>query len=193
MRGPSFVTMSSDEGRFQATLTNDLDEAVVVGVHAVSSSDKLTIDDAEPVRVEPGQRRTVTMRATSSGIGVWPVTLKIVNADGETIGEPESMRLRSSHVSQFIWAVIGVGTLVLVIAIVIRTRGKVRDRFGRHPGPGQPTGDQEAGDQEADSATGSAGADQTGGETPVDGAPASGAGTSGTTADDPAAGTTADD
>ncbi|MFT4011015.1 MAG: DUF6049 family protein [Nocardioidaceae bacterium] len=163
VRGPSFVTMSSDEGRFQATVTNDLDEAVVVGVHAVTSSDKLTIDDAEPVRVEPGQRRTVTMRATSSGIGVWPVTLKIVNADGEAIGEPESMRLRSSHVSQFIWAIIGVGTLVLVIAIVIRTRGKVRDRFGHHPGPEQAATDGEpgAGAPQADPPT-----DETAGDAP---------------------------
>jgi len=60
------------------------------------------------------------------------VQLQPVNAEGTPVGEPTELKVRSSHVGQYIWAVLGAGTLVLVILIVVRVRRKVKARQSTH-------------------------------------------------------------
>jgi len=133
--GPSFVTMSSEDGPFQVTVTNGLDQPVTVGVRARAIGTRtISFPSPDPITIPGGQRRSVRMHANSSRIGVWPVVLEPVNVEGTALGESTELKIRSSHVGQFIWGVLGVGTAVLVVAIVIRVRRKVRTRRAT-PGP----------------------------------------------------------
>ena len=72
------------------------------------------------------------LHANASRIGVWPVELQPVNADGTPLGSSAEFKIRSSHVGQYIWAVLGGGTLLLVILIVIRVGRKVKARQSTH-------------------------------------------------------------
>jgi hypothetical protein len=131
--GPAFVTMSSEDGPFQVTLTNGLDQPVTVGVRARAiGTDKLTIPSPEPVTIGPGKRQSVRMHANSNRIGIWTVVLEPVNADDEPLGSTTEFKVRSSHVGQFIWGVLGAGGLVLLVAIFFRVRRKVRARQRTH-------------------------------------------------------------
>jgi hypothetical protein len=131
--GPSFVTMSSEQGPFQLTVTNDLDQPIEVGVQARAlGTNQVTIPSSEPLRVPAGERRAVPMEANSKGVGVWPVNLRPVTADGTAFGRSTELTIRSTHVGQVIWAVLGAGTLLLVVAIGLRVRRRVKVRQTTH-------------------------------------------------------------
>jgi hypothetical protein len=131
--GPTFVTMTSEDGPFQVSLSNGLDQPVAVGVRARAvGTDQIQIDPIEAVELAPGGRRTVRMHANSSRTGVWPIVLQPVNADGDPLGAASQVKIRSSHVGQVIWAVLGIGSLVLLVAIILRIRRKVRIRQATH-------------------------------------------------------------
>ncbi len=131
--GPAFVTMSSEDGPFQVTIRNGLDQPVTVAVRANAiGTDRLRIPSPEPITLEPGQRHPFRMHANSSTVGIWPVVLQPVNVDGTPLGASIEMKVRSSHVGQFIWGVLGGGTLLLFVLIVFRVRRKVRARQSTH-------------------------------------------------------------
>lgn len=133
--GPSFVTMSGEDGRFPVTITNGLDQPVTVGVRArVTSTDQLRVPELAPVTIPPGQRRTAPMHANSSSIGLWPVELEPVTLDGDPLGTSTEFKVRSSHVGQYIWGILGGGLLVLLVLIGFRVRRRVRARQAT-PGP----------------------------------------------------------
>ncbi|HET7734943.1 MAG TPA: DUF6049 family protein [Nocardioidaceae bacterium] len=134
LSGPTFVTMSSENGEFQVTILNDLDEPVLVGVEARVETGEITIPPSEPITIPAGQRRSVRLKASTSRIGVWPVSLEPVNSEGDRISTGEALNVRSSHVGQFVWGSLGVGTLVLLVLIFFRVRRKVRQRQAT-PGP----------------------------------------------------------
>jgi hypothetical protein len=130
---PAFVTMSSEDGPFQITVANGLDQPVTVGVRGRAiGTTKLTIPPLPPITIPAGARRSIRMHANSSRIGVWRVVLEPVNADGVALGSSTELRVRSSHVGQYIWAILGIGSLVLVVAIALRVRRKVRARQATH-------------------------------------------------------------
>ncbi len=126
IEGPSFVTMSSEEGTFAITLVNDLEEPVTVGVRAVTRSSQLKIPSPEPISLGPGQRASVRLRANASDIGVHSVILVPTNGDGQTLGSPARFNVRASEVGQVIWAVMGVGAAVLFLAIAVRLVNRLR-------------------------------------------------------------------
>lgn len=134
LSGPTFVTMSSEDGEFQVTILNELAEPVLVGVEAQVDTGEITIPPSEPITIPAGQRRSVRLKASTSRIGVWPVSLEPVNAEGDRISDGADLNVRSSHVGQFVWGSLGVGTLVLLVLIVFRVRRKVRQRQAT-PGP----------------------------------------------------------
>lgn len=135
LSGPSFVTMSSENGEFQVTVTNELDEPVTVGISAYApGTDEITIPTTEPITIPAGQRRSVRMQANSERIGLWPVVLQAVTAEGDPLGDSEGLNIRSSHVGMVVWSVLGAGTVVLLVLIFFRVRRKVRARQAT-PGP----------------------------------------------------------
>lgn len=126
--GPSFVTMSSEEGTFAVTVINDLQEPVTVGITAETGSDDLVIDSPEPVSLNAGQRATVRLRATSTNIGVHSVTLVPTTIEGASIGNETRFSVRSSQVGLVIWIIIGIGGAVLLVASGMRIIKRVRAR-----------------------------------------------------------------
>ncbi len=132
IEGPPFVILSSDSGTFQVTIINKLDAAVKVGVRAFTGGRELRIDDGPPVALGPGQRASVRLRATATGIGVHAVTLMPVTTLGQPLGRSVEFNVRSSQVGLVIWAIMGIGGAVLFIAIAIRVSRRVARRKKTH-------------------------------------------------------------
>jgi len=150
IEGPSFVTLSSGEGTFAITLVNDLDQPVTVGVQATTGTTELEIPSPDPVSLGPGQRASVRLRATANDIGVHAVSLVPTNRNGATLGNATRFNVRSSQVGLVIWAVMGVGALILFGAIAVRlvrrfrTHRRSGDRLDPSSGPTGPPAQEPA-------------------------------------------------
>ncbi len=134
LRTQSFVTMSSDTGSFQVTLINGLDQVVTAGVRAAVADRRLTVEAPPPVRVPPGERRTIRVEVRATDIGVHRVAVVPVNADGIPTGPRTTFDVRSSNVGLIIWVIMGAGLAVLLVAVVVRVTRRVRRRRAT-PGP----------------------------------------------------------
>ena len=136
INGPPFVTMSSEEGTFQVTIVNGLQEPVTVGigadVRADNGSGDLVIPSSDPVSLGPGQRASVRLRATAKDIGVHSVTLVPTSPSGEPLGSVTKLNVRSSQVGLVIWVVMGLGATVLFFASGIRIVRRIRARKAAH-------------------------------------------------------------
>ena len=137
--GPSFVTMSSDQGNFQVTVVNGLDEPVTVGIEAQtqggsgqSAKSGLSIDRVDPINLGPDQRGSVRLHATARGIGVHSVILSPVTADGRPLGDSMQVSLRASQVGLVIWVIMGVGAAFLFVTAAVRVVRRVRIRKATH-------------------------------------------------------------
>jgi hypothetical protein len=126
--GPSFVTMSSEEGTFAITLVNGLEQPVTVGVEAHTGSPGLTISSPDPVTIGPGQRASVRLHASAHDIGVHSVTLLPTNAHGVPVAAGTQFNVRSSQVGLVIWIIMGVGAGALLLASAFRIVRRVRRR-----------------------------------------------------------------
>lgn len=132
VRGPSFVTMSSESGTFQVTVVNGLDEPVTVGLRATVPGGDLTLSTPEPMELAPQSRGAVRIDASSSDIGVHLVTLQPVSTEGTPLGQPTTVSIRSSRVGLILWIVMAIGGTALFVAIVLRIWRRVRRRRRTH-------------------------------------------------------------
>jgi len=128
--GPSFVTLSSQEGSIAVTVVNGLQQPVTVGVKAYTGSPDLSISSPDPVSLGPGQRASVRLHASASDIGVHSVTLLPVNGRGVPVSSGIRFSVRSSQVGLVIWIIMGVGAGVLLLASASRIVRRVRRRNG---------------------------------------------------------------
>lgn len=129
--GTDFVTLSGGEGVLTASLVNDLEQPVTVGIRAFTEDPGVTITAPDPVRIGPGERVAVRLHAEASTIGVHEVLLTPVTEGGRLVGDPLSFNLRTSQVGRLIWYIlIGVGAL-LAVAIVLRIAHRVRSHRWR--------------------------------------------------------------
>jgi hypothetical protein len=142
--GPSFVTMSSEEGTFAVTVVNDLEEPVTVGIRAETAGAGLQIDTPDPVSLGPGQRASVRMNARSQRIGVYSVTLRPETLSGRPLGSSTKFSVRSSQVGLVIWIIIGIGGVVFVVAVGVRIYRRVTRRRSARPDEEPPTSDETA-------------------------------------------------
>lgn len=129
--GTDFVTLSGGEGVLTASLVNDLEQPVTVGVRASTADPGVRISAPRPLRIGPGERVAVRLQANASTVGVHRVTLTPVTTEGRAVGEPQSFNLRTSQVGRLIWYIlVGVGAL-LAVAIVLRIAHRVRSHRWR--------------------------------------------------------------
>lgn len=136
IEAPNGVTLSGTSGGFNVSVRNDLDEPVTVTVEATADSGA-RIEVANPIRLAAHSRTSVPIDASMSRTGVHNVTLRLVDADGASIGAEDTLPLRTGQAGVVIWAIIGSGVAILFVAIAIRL---VR-RFRRRGQPdGQPDG-----------------------------------------------------
>jgi hypothetical protein len=134
VRGPAFVTMSSESGTFQVTIVNGLNQRVTVGLRASVPGDDFQLSTPEPVELAPHSRGAMRIDASSTDIGVHLVTLQPVSREGTPLGQPTQVSIRSSRVGRILWIVMIVGGTALFAAIVLRIWRRVRHR-GRTHGP----------------------------------------------------------
>ena len=128
---PPGVTLSSDSGDFVATITNRLDEPVTVSVLA-RTDNGIEISPPAPVELAANSRTSVLLQARTSEASVHNVTLLLTDADGTPLGSSDQLPIRSAQVSNVIWVIIGVGVLLLFVAILLRLVRRIR---GRHEDP----------------------------------------------------------
>jgi len=137
VRGPSFVTMSSETGRFPITIVNGLDEPVTVGLRTSVSGGSLDVVTPDPVELPAGGRQAMRIEATSSGIGIHQVTIEPVTSSGKILGEGATLSVRSSKVGLIVWVIMAVGAGILFIAIAIRLTRRI-GRYLRRRRSGAP-------------------------------------------------------
>ncbi len=132
IRGPSFITMSSDSGTFQVTLVNGLDQAVTVGLSATVRGGPLQLTTPAPVDLPPGGRRPMRIEAEATDIGVHQVTLQPVSRTGRALGQASTLSVRSSKVGMILWFIMAAGGVALFGAITVRTVRRLLARRRRH-------------------------------------------------------------
>ena len=126
IEAPSFVLLSSDEGPFAVTVTNDLDQPVRIRIQA-QTRDDLVIK--APGGHRPGGRHPADRdahRARPGSIGVHPVRLVATDEDGQPTGAFDEIDIRSNTVGKIIWVIMGVGVGILAISIPVRWARKRR-------------------------------------------------------------------
>lgn len=138
--GPPAVTLSSDDGTFAVTVTNDLERAVTVRLAAESVDDEVTVDVGDTIVLaaapSPGQpsRTTIQLDTHTRGNGVHNVTISVTDVDGTPLGSSVEVPIRSGQVSEVIWVIIGAGVGILFLAIALRLVRRIRgSRRGADP------------------------------------------------------------
>lgn len=145
--GTDFATLSGGEGTLTVALVNELEQPVEVGLAATTSSDDVTVEAPDPVRIGPGERVAVRLRAFAEPdtVGVHEISLSPITTTGRTIGEAETLSLRTSDVGRTIWFIlIGMGGLFLV-AVVVRIYRRIRGTGGPGGTSGTATGTADEG------------------------------------------------
>lgn len=129
--GTDFVTLSGGSGTLAVTLVNGLDQPVTVGVKATVPDADVHIEETAPLKMAAGERTVLRLKARASGVGVTPVVLSAVTADGTALGTPLTFSLRTSQVGNLIWGVLGAAALLLVVMIGLRIRRGLREHRWR--------------------------------------------------------------
>ena len=124
--GPRAVTLSSSSGRFQATISNDLDQPVTVSLEAKADGN-LTIDGPRRVDVPANGRQAVLLTARTDENGIHEVTLLVTDKRGTPLGASTGLTIRSAQVSNVIWIFVGTGLALLFGAIGLRLFRRVRN------------------------------------------------------------------
>lgn len=140
IEAPRRVTLSSASGRFSATLVNELDEPVTVGIQAISD-EPMSISGPPTVDIPAGGRTTVLLNAQTRLLGIHNVTLVVTDVDGTPLGSSDTVPIRAAQVSAVIWLILGTGVALLFGAIAVRLVRRVRasTRAARAtPATGQP-------------------------------------------------------
>lgn len=126
VEGPPAITLSSAEGSFPLTLSNQTDTAVQVGVQITASNPALSIPTIKPVRVEAGERRTVTVSVDVADQTSSTLTAQLVTPEGVPVGQADSFNVRSSRVGAALWVLMGAAGLFVLLALgrrFLRGRG----------------------------------------------------------------------
>jgi hypothetical protein len=133
---PRAVTLSSSSGRFQATVTNGLDQPVTVALDAQSDGD-LSIEGPARVDVPANGRAAVLLTARTDANGIQDVTLLVTDKRGTPLGARTTLTVRSAQVSNVIWLFVGIGAALLFGAIAVRLFRRVRDARRTPAGTGE--------------------------------------------------------
>jgi hypothetical protein len=139
VEAPRAVTLSSSSGRFQATVSNELDQPVTVTIGG-RADDRLTIDGPATIEVPANSRVAVLLTARTDESGIHQVTLVVTDKRGTPLGGTTRLTIRSAQVSNVIWLFVGIGCALLFGAIGVRLFRRVRNAR-RAP---QETGDGDA-------------------------------------------------
>ncbi|MDP9443722.1 MAG: DUF6049 family protein, partial [Actinomycetota bacterium] len=123
---PSFVTLSSQNGRFPVTITNGSAETVVVGLDVEATGGRLDVDEVDPVTIEPDQRRSISLVTHARAIGIADVDVRLRTQAGRPFGQGADFQVRTTQIGSVIWVVMAVAVAVLLLAATRRITQRVR-------------------------------------------------------------------
>lgn len=123
---PRAVTLSSINGSFPTSITNNLDEPVTVGLAAESDDDELTIDAPGAVEIAANSSQTVLLDARTDTPGVHDVRILVTDSQGRPLGGSDELSVRSARVSNVIWLFLAAGIGLLFGTIGVRLFRRVR-------------------------------------------------------------------
>ncbi len=124
IEGPASVTLSSSNGKFPLTISNDTADSIRVGVRLESSNPALTIPDVKATTIDAGERHTLNVNVDVRDQRSTSVAAQLITPDGKAFGVPVEFQVRSSAVGAVLWVAIGAAGLLVVVALV--------RRFSRH-------------------------------------------------------------
>lgn len=125
IEAPPAVTLSSDRGRFNATVVNGLDEDISVRVVPVADNG-MRVSGPHRLTLPAKSRSGVLLTARARTNGVHTVVLKLTDPDGTALGSRASVPIRTAQVSRIIWLFIACGLGLLFAAIIVRLIRRVR-------------------------------------------------------------------
>ncbi len=134
--GPTFVALSSDTGRFPLTVTNRLDQPIVVRLDVKPRNPALKIDPIEAVELAAGQRRDVQVTSRTDGSGLTEVRVRLSTPDDRHFGSQWRFNVRATQFGLVIWIAMGAGAAVLFGAALLRIYSRIkgsRASAGREP------------------------------------------------------------
>ncbi|PSL01351.1 hypothetical protein CLV30_11481 [Haloactinopolyspora alba] len=119
---PESVTLSSRTGTFPLTVTNDLDQAIVIGLDITSANvDRLRIDDVAERRIEPGARELVNVTAQAAANGKVPIDVQLTTGTGTAIGPARPTVVNATDYGTIGWLIVGGAGALFAAALVRRT------------------------------------------------------------------------
>jgi hypothetical protein len=123
------ITLASRRGTIPITISNDLDQAVVVRLRlsAVSTA-RLAAPATAAQTIAAGRKLTIEVKAVVNQAGLFPIKAQLLTLDNEPYGPAVTLRLRSTAYGQLALG-ITVGALgALLLAIVVRLMRRNRRR-----------------------------------------------------------------
>ena len=135
VEAPPSVTLSSEQGKFAASLVNELGQPVTVRIEARTDS-PVEVRAPDSVQLAPGERTSVLLTARTRRIGLHDVELVVTAPNGVALGSRADLPIRSAQVSWIIWVVIAAGGTILFGAIAVRLTRRIRSaREARRDAP----------------------------------------------------------
>jgi Family of unknown function (DUF6049) len=122
IEGPDAVTLSSSEGSFPVTISNNTDHPVRLGVEIDSSNPSLSVPESDSVDVGADERHTLTVAVDMNQQSSATLTARMITSGGEVFGDPAVFNVRSSRVGAALWVAIGAAVVFVVLALARRFR-----------------------------------------------------------------------
>jgi hypothetical protein len=134
---PSPYSLGTSNAPILITIANGLPVTVEVRVEILPSSG-LRVAPIEPQRIPPLGRRQVRVSAEVTRSGQFTVQAAARTPDGELLGPPSRLRMRSTAYGTITLWLTGSAGVLLVVLAVRRVLRRVRGEPGRHTLPGHP-------------------------------------------------------
>lgn len=110
------VVLPGDEGSIPITISNDLDQSVLLKLSATSNPEiRFIAEDLGLIEVEPGAKKGVILSGKVVGSGEVDVSLQLLTPEDKPFGEPVLISVRSAAYSQVASWVAGIAFVALIL------------------------------------------------------------------------------
>jgi hypothetical protein len=140
---PPSVTLSSSKGAFPLTVSNDLDQPVLVGLQLLPDNpDRMSVAEVTDIRVESGEKATVEVTAEAAVNGKVPMTVQLTDVDGSPLGPSQRTIVNATDYGTIGWVVVG-GAVAMLLAAALRPRRRRRTAPDDEPATVEVTAEPE--------------------------------------------------
>jgi hypothetical protein len=128
------VTLSSNNGRFPVTVSNDLARAVTVALSANPADPALKLTVPKPVTIQAGEKVQLQVQARSDRVGLTTVSVRLQTSDGRMFGNIRQLSVRTTQYGVVGWVIVGAGCAVLFGTAIRRIVRRIRHRHAEASG-----------------------------------------------------------